>query len=186
MSLASSPLASFSLIKERRVKKPESVAAEKETSDCIDISLVFPILFLLSSPPKSHGIPFSLPCNHPTAQYFPGAWPLLSQRIQRSLSRQSDSTRSASNTLHFSLNARCEKNKTILHKGVTRRADHKEMGESALYFNILCSATPLSSQTPMDASTGLLKGSYVHHPGTVISHTSCGSLHPHTKKNPPH
>lgn len=56
----------------------------------------------------------------------------------------------------------CEKNKTVLQKGVTRQADHKEMGESALYHNILCSATALSSH-PFRHQGMQVRGSWKAH-----------------------
>lgn len=57
--------------------------------------------------------------------------------------------------------------------------------ETASFHDILRSATAMSSHQlrhPRDASTWFLKGSCMHHSGTVISHSSGGSLHPHTIK----
>lgn len=57
--------------------------------------------------------------------------------------------------------------------------------ETASFHDILRSATAMSSHQlrhPRDASTWFLKGSCMHHSGTVISHSSGGSLHPHTTK----
>lgn len=81
------------------------------------------------------------------------------------------------------------KKPTVLQKGVTRQADYKEMGQAVLFHDILHSATALSSHQlrhPRDAGTWFLKGACTHCSGTVISHSTGGSLHPHIIKKTTH
>lgn len=172
-------------IREVGKKKPESIChswkRDLRLPTCISHSI--PLVLL----PLSHGIPFFLLHLHPQniRQYFPCEWSLPSLWMQRFLSCQSDSTEHQTFCLFLECNT-WEKNETILEKGVTRQADHRKKGESALYHSIVCKATVLSSHQfrhAEDASTWFLreKGSQMHCPGTEISHACCGSLDPHIK-----
>lgn len=177
------------LLSERRAKKPpESVCHSWKGNlrllTCISHSTPLALL------PLSHGIPILLLHLHPqpTIQYFPCGGSLPSQWMKRFLSRQSDTTAYQALCLFPEWNM-WEKNETVLEKGVTRRTDHREKRESALYHSILCKATVLSSHQfrhPEDASTWFLreKGLQMYCPGTVISHACRGSLNIHIKKTP--
>lgn len=95
----------------------------------------------------------------------------------------------ASVTLHLSWMQDKRKKPTVLQKGVTRQADYKEMGQAVSFHDILHSATALSSHQlrhPRDAGTWFLKGACTHRSGTVISHSTGGSLHPHIIKKTTH
>lgn len=91
---------------------------------------------------------------------------------------------------HFAsfLNARHEKRiKLFCKKGVTRQADHKEMGESALYHCIFFSSNRAvipSVQAPKGCKYMVPERERhgMHGSGTAISHACCGSLNPHIKK----
>lgn len=107
--------------------------------------------------------------------------------MQSSLPRQSGTACSISHFISF-LNARHKKRKKKQNLFCRREWQDKQITrkwETASFHDILRSATAMSSHQlrhPRDASTWFLKGSCMHHSGTVISHSSGGSLHPHTIK----
>lgn len=143
----------------------------------------------LSCPPlpRATEFPFLLLFNHLTTLYFPCEWSSRSWWMQSSPPRQSGTACSISHFISF-LNARHKKRKKKQNLFCRREWQDKQITrkwETASFHDILRSATAMSSHQlrhPRDASTWFLKGSCMHHSGTVISHSSGGSLHPHTIK----